>query len=663
MSRPSRTRRSMVHAFLPYAAASLIPVLLLGVALALGYRAQARANGIARAQSQAHLLAQTAIEPILDGTPLGVALPSQEQMNLQRVVGQAVTAGSILRLRLRNLDGTVVYSDDGSGFSELPDDEALDAAHGQVIARLTRLGTDANDRGQPGVPAVEVYQPLTAGTPPQRVGVLELYLPYQPIEKDIAAGLRTTYHNLAIGLVALYLTLLVITASVTRRLRTEVARNAYQARHDALTGLPNRAAFQRSGEAAVARAVSRRLGVRREGTTAVAVIDLDRFKAINDTLGPRNGDVLLRRIAERLASHTRKGDTVARLGGDEFGLILRDTADPHDALCRIRGLIESELDVAGIPLAVEASIGYAVTPDDAATIEELLQYADVAVHHAKARHLGVVRYHPSQNHYDAASLSLISEFRRAVTDNQLVLHYQPKAKLSDGAVEAIEALVRWHHPARGLLYPDVFVPLVEQTDLIDDLTRWVLRHALEDLATIGDPHLAVAVNISARNLSRHTFAADVKAAVRRAGIEPHRLVLELTETALLFDPTRAHDVFTDLTSYGIRVSIDDFGRGQTSLGYLSALPLSEIKIDRTFVRDMVTNAAHAAIVRSVVELGHNLGLIVVAEGVETAEVGDELRECGCDVAQGYWFARPMPLVDLRRWLAGSDRGDFSLAQL
>lgn len=154
----------MVHAFLPYAAASLIPVLLLGVALALGYRAQARANGIARAQSQAHLLAQTAIEPILDGTPLGVALPSQEQMNLQRVVGQAVTAGSILRLRLRNLDGTVVYSDDGSGFSELPDDEALDAAHGQVIARLTRLGTDANDRGQPGVPAVEVYQPLTAGT-------------------------------------------------------------------------------------------------------------------------------------------------------------------------------------------------------------------------------------------------------------------------------------------------------------------------------------------------------------------------------------------------------------------------------------------------------------------------------------------------------------------
>jgi diguanylate cyclase (GGDEF)-like protein len=572
-------------------------------------------------------------------------VPVPEHDQLQWVVSQAVKKGEILRLRLRNLADQVVYSDDGSGFSDRPEDEALDAARGKVVAQLTRLNKDSNDTGAAGVAAVEVYQPLMVGQPAHRVGVLELYLPYAPIAREIAAALRVTYLVLAVGLVALYLVLLAISASVTRGLRREAATNAFLAGHDALSGLPNRVLFHEQGRRSVARP-----GRRRE-PVAVAIIDLDRFKAVNDTLGHHNGDELIKQVASRLAGTVREGDTVARLGGDEFGLILTNPQDAADALFRIRSVIEEELEIQGLPLSVEASIGYAVAPADGQDFDELLQKADVALYHAKEHHLGVARHEASQNSYDAASLALVAELRRAITEDQLVLHYQPKTRLADGRVDAVEALVRWRHPVQGLLYPDRFLPLVEQTDLIDELTRWVVQRALTDLRFLPGG-MAVAVNISARNLARPGFADEVRAAVSREGVDPARLTVELTETALLADPGRASETLAQLAALGIRASIDDFGRGHTSLGYLSELPLAEIKIDRSFVSDMVRNSGHAAIVRSVVELGHNLGLAVVGEGVETDDVRQQLDDVGCDVAQGYLFARPMPVADLHTWLQG-----------
>jgi EAL domain-containing protein (putative c-di-GMP-specific phosphodiesterase class I) len=246
---------------------------------------------------------------------------------------------------------------------------------------------------------------------------------------------------------------------------------------------------------------------------------------------------------------------------------------------------------------------------------------------------------------------LVAQLRHAIDDGQLLLHYQPKASLVDGRVDTVEALVRWRHPTHGVLYPDSFLPLAEQTDLIDKLTDFILSRALVETGRLrnGDEPLSVAVNVSARNVSSPDFAVSVISTLRRLDVDPRRLILEITETALLDDPDRAANALAMLNDYGVRISLDDFGRGQTSLGYLSALPIHELKIDKSFVTDMLVNAAHAAIVRSIIDLGHNLSLSVVGEGVETEETLAMLRASGCDVAQGWLLARPMPVDELPMW--------------
>jgi diguanylate cyclase (GGDEF)-like protein len=386
---------------------------------------------------------------------------------------------------------------------------------------------------------------------------------------------------------------------------------------------------------------------------AIAIIDLDRFKDVNDTLGHPLGDQMLNEIAGRLAAEMRIGDTVARLGGDEFGVILRDVADAEPALRRLRDVIEREVEVSQLPLSVQASIGYVLGPEDGTDIDTLLQRADVAMYVAKAQHAGVVRYDAALDHYDAAKLSLVAELRNAIDDGQLVLHYQPQTALADGHLTGVEALVRWQHPTHGLLYPDKFLPLAEQTDLIDQLTDWVLNAALSEVRDLGSrwgSDFAVAVNVSARSICRADFANQVIQTLYAIDVPAERLIIEVTETALLSDPARAAQVLGQLADAGVKISLDDFGRGQTSLGYLSALPIDELKIDKSFVLDMLSDPAHAAIVRSIVDLGHNLGLRVVGEGVETQDALTTLRETGCDVAQGFLFARPMPADRLRRWL-------------
>jgi EAL domain-containing protein (putative c-di-GMP-specific phosphodiesterase class I) len=297
-----------------------------------------------------------------------------------------------------------------------------------------------------------------------------------------------------------------------------------------------------------------------------------------------------------------------------------------------------------------------------------MQRADVAMYIAKSEHSGVARYDLALDNYDAANLGLIAELRRAISEDELVLHYQPKVRVSDGHIDALEALVRWQHPNLGLLPPDKFVPLAEQTDLIERLTEWVLARAVKDIRDLGPTmeHVAVAVNVSARNLGRPDFANRVINTLDALGVDHHRLIVEITETALLIDPPRAAAVLAELTAAGVAVSIDDFGVGQTSLGYLSSLPLEELKIDRSFVYDIPENEAHLAIVRSIVDLGHNLGFRVVAEGVETDEVLSALGDAHCDLAQGFLIARPMPLVALIAWSwgrnASSDHDSEARAQ-
>ncbi|HEX2782177.1 MAG TPA: bifunctional diguanylate cyclase/phosphodiesterase, partial [Ilumatobacteraceae bacterium] len=424
-------------------------------------------------------------------------------------------------------------------------------------------------------------------------------------------------------------------------------RSTFLAEHDPLTELPNRSVFLRRAKAALADAA-------RDGVPlAIAIIDLDRFREINDTLGHESGDLVIIELARRLKGSVSDGDTVARLGGDEFGLILHGVADAASLSSRIMGVIDHDVEVGGLHLAIEASIGFVVAPEDGRDVEELLQRADVAMYVAKAKQTDVARYRAQDDHYDAHNLELIGELRRGIDAGELVLHYQPKARLIDGRVEAIEALARWRHPVHGTLSPDRFIPLAEQTDLIENLTTWALTTALTELRELGPlaAEMSVAVNVSARNLSRVDFAERVVRILADLEMPAGRLVVEITETALLTDPIRAASVLAELARAGVKISLDDFGSGQTSLGYLSALPIHELKIDKSFVTDMVMDKSRNAIVRSIIDLGHNLGLRVVGEGVETNGVLLRLRQAGCDVAQGFLLARPMSIQQLGLWLA------------
>ena len=644
MRRPAARGHLTARLFAVYAVLSAIPILALGFILAANFRGEARQRGLMQGREEAALIAHTAIQPLLDGRPLSEGIDSAERPGLNLLASQADDP-QLLRLRLRGLDGRAVFSIDGTGRPAPVNPDALHAARGHVIAELTHLNAD-DDAPTLGPRVVQVYLPLEAGIPRRRVGVLEAYLPYAPIAHDVSHLLATLYRDLVMGLGALYLVLFAITASVSGRLSSEGRRNAFLADNDTLTALPNRASFQRRAADAIADA-------RRTGTpAAVAIIDLDRFKTINDTLGHRNGDTVLSALARRLRDEFDGSAFVARFGGDEFGVVLADGTQAAPTLWRLRKALDREVPVAGLTLAVQASIGYALAPDDGDDVDTLLQRADMAMYAAKDQHTGVARFEPSLDHYDAASLSLVAELRHAIDDGQLVLHYQPQQELRSGRVIALEALVRWQHPVQGLLFPDRFLPLAEQTDDIDRLTRWVLRRALTDLRSLsperGGPRIAV--NVSARSLGRGELASEVLATLAELSMDPDRLIVEVTETAILADPERAADELRRLASAGVKVSLDDFGKGQTSVGHLSELPLHELKIDRAFVGDMDSDPAHAAIVRSMVELGHSLGLQVVAEGVETEEVSEQLREVGTDLVQGYLLSRPLPLDQIVVWL-------------
>ncbi len=646
VARRSRFHRSLPRLLAFYAAILLVPVLLLGLLLGASYRAEARVErGLAEGRSEALLVAETAVEPALDGRPLSDGISANENADLKRLVRHVITNHDVLRLRLRNLSGQVVFSDDGSGFGQKPEDEALDAARGSVVERLTHLNSDDNDRGAVGPESVEIYVPLSAGDHNQRVGVLELYLPYAPINADVNAGLHTLYLYLALGLAALYLILFAISISVSQRLRHEVRLNEFLAEHDALTDLPNRSLFHRRAERAIRRAS------RRKESVTLAIIDLDRFKEINDALGHQNGDRLLVELATRLEANRRPKDTIARLGGDEFGVILTGDVHPETVLDQLRELIELEVQVSGLPVSIESSIGFAVAPEDGLDVDELMQRADVAMYAAKSEHAGVARYDQALDNYDAANLGLIAELRRAISEDELVLHYQPKARVSDGRIDALEALVRWQHPKLGLLPPDRFVPLAEPTDLIERLTEWVLARAVTDIRDLGPnmEHVAVAVNVSARSLGRPDFARARHRHIGRLGCRASSLDRRDHRDRPPRRPPRAAAVLAELAAAGVSVSIDDFGVGQTSLGYLSPCLCEELKIDRSFVADITTNPAHMAIVRSIVDLGHNLGFRVVAEGVETDEVLGALGDTQCDLAQGFLIPRPMALAKLIAW--------------
>jgi diguanylate cyclase (GGDEF)-like protein len=418
---------------------------------------------------------------------------------------------------------------------------------------------------------------------------------------------------------------------------------------DALTGLPNRVVLRDRLEQAL-------LTVQREGTSmALLVIDLDCFKDINDALGHDYGDRLLAQIGPRLIEPLRASDTVARMGGDEFGVLLPRVADLDAALLvaeKLQEALVAPFDVHGLPLSIEASIGIAFAPDHGLDAGNLLQRADVAMYVAKDGGLGVSAYDQALDGSSPTRAALLGELRRAVDGDELFLVYQPKCSAATGAVEGVEALVRWDHPERGELGPDEFLPLAERTGLIHPMTRRVLGLALADCRRWLDlgVQLPVAVNLSARTLLDRGFAAEVEQMLGYWRLPGHLLELEITETALMADPERARDLLEQLSALGVVLAIDDFGTGHSSLARLRTLPVDDVKIDRSFVTSMLTSPNDAFIVRSVIALAHDVGLRVVAEGVEDASTHAALAELGCDVVQGFHFGHALAGNELLREL-------------
>lgn len=437
------------------------------------------------------------------------------------------------------------------------------------------------------------------------------------------------------------------------RMRVDIAAQQAEIRHlaywDRLTGLPNRENFRD----AVQQAITRQQAQADDGGLAVITLDLDRFKHVNDVLGYAFGDQLLRTVAGKLAAVL--GETagkLARLGGNEFALLL-EPGTPLQAAelaARVAHSLEQPLSIAEQTVDLSAGIGIACWPADAPDVDTLLSRSEIAMYVAKRKLEGPLRYDPAFDSASTQTLSLLTELRRAVDQGELRLFLQPKVTLADGVTHAAEALVRWEHPQRGLVPPMQFIPFAEQTGYIRQLTLWMFDEAARLLATPAAAGLRISVNLSTRDLLDLELNTRLETLLRRHGVQAAAFCLEITESAIMDDPQRAEAMLNRLSEQGFKLSIDDFGTGYSSLAYLKRLPVDELKIDKSFVMGMETDPDDAIIVRSTIDLAHNLGLSVVAEGVENAVILERLRALGCDEVQGYHISRPMPAPAFMDWL-------------
>lgn len=415
--------------------------------------------------------------------------------------------------------------------------------------------------------------------------------------------------------------------------------------HDNLTRVPDRSLLRTRMQRAVVAAR------RRDASLALLLMDLDRFKEINHTFGHRYGDLLLHQVDRRLREKLTDIGTVARLGGDEFAILLPAVIDGREAMrvaSKLLRILAQPFWVGAHLFTVEASIGIALAPQHGEDADTLLRHADIAMYVAKRADSGPVLYATDQDQYSPDRLTLLGDLRSAIEHDQLSLHYQPKVKLSSGSVTGVEALLRWQHAEHGFIPPGEFIPLAENTGLVKRLTRWVLSAALHQMELWKHDgwEIPVAINLSARNLHDLHLVSRIPALLRSHQIEAGMLTLEITESAIMANADRALKILTRLHEHGVRISIDDFGTGYSSLAYLRRLPVDEIKIDRSFVQGIVRNDDDAIIVRSIVDLGHNLHHELVAEGVEDEETWNRLAAMGCDLVQGYYVTRPVPAVDL-----------------
>jgi diguanylate cyclase (GGDEF)-like protein len=586
-----------------------------------------------------------------DGPP-----SATRRVELDRLFREQVMLDDVDRATLYTLRGGVAYSTGAQSPADPVGEKqaAWDSLAGQRI-RTVMEHEPAPAGGTRRV--LKQYVPIWFGD--KLAGTFVTTRDYAPI----ASSVRATFIPIALVLegllLVLFISLFPVLRRVTRQMDSHLEEFEHQALHDSLTGLPNRVLFRDRIDVALAAAR------RTAGRAAVLLLDLDRFKEINDALGHASGDELLRGLADRLQGAVRETDTIARLGGDEFGVVMRvgGERDVLDAAARIHRALERPFEIGGLSLEVGASIGGVLFPDDALDADTLVRFADVAMYTAKRKGTGIELYNPAEDESSRDSLTLGSELRRALDDGEIVAHYQPKVEVVSGRVVGAEALVRWDHPARGLVLPGEFLPLVAKTGLMNMLTTRVLQLAVAQASAWERQglDLGIAVNVDVAALLDPAFPEAVATALADAGLPPERLTLEITETTLMADPVLAGEIAQELARIGVRLSIDDFGTGYSSLGHLTALPLAELKIDRLFVRRMTESPNDMTIVRTILDLGASLDLSVVAEGIESNDTRLILERLGCRLAQGYAFGRPLPASDLTATLLAALLGDRTAA--
>ncbi len=634
---------------------SFVPVLLLWVYLSQTLADQARDRAIASSRAEARLVTDLALRPALgDEMELepGKTIGVQAQTALDRSVLAARAGSDVARMTVRDRTGTVVWADDHTQVGERnAPEEAGTAVSGNSVSKEVDLSKNPSSEDASLGRVLKIFVPVRESSSIPPTGSAEIWVPYAGIAQRIEEDTRTLYLAIGFGLLLVWASIIAIVAGASQRLRRQAAEKEEQALSDDLTGLPNRTMFANLVESTIA-SVSRRkkMGV-------VMLMDLDRFKDVNDTLGHHNGDLLLQRIGSRLHSVLRETETVARLGGDEFAILLPEIADRQSVVPvvrRVLKVLEEPVVVGGLALQCEGSIGIAVFPEHGRTVDSVMRAADVAMYMAKENRSGYEFYDARrhEHRHDAGRLALIGELRRAMDETELVLYYQPKVNMRTGRAEGVEALARWHHPERGLLSPDEFIPLAERSNLLRPMTLYLLDSALRQANAWRTRGLevSVAVNLSMQNLIDLRLPNDLARLLTSWRLPPGSLELEITESTIMADHRRAMTILTRLNKMGVALSVDDFGTGYSSLAYLQNLPVDFIKIDKSFCISMGDDPGNATIVQSTIDLGHNLGLKVVAEGVESQEAYDKLAELGCDYAQGYFLSRPLAPDKATAWL-------------
>ncbi len=585
----------------------------------------------------------------------------------QRAAVAAATAGfgdELVELRLWALDGTLLSSSAEQTTTGFPDGARLDQVT-QERAPNARVITDVRGAGAADVGGTEsrvldVYVPVlggdTADPDPERadeiVGAAEVMLNHTAASAALSGAVRTLGLVVALGLVALWTVLFRTVWTASRRLQATALENARLALLDSLTGLPNRRMLAERMRRTILEAdeTGSRVGL--------MLLDIDRFKDINDSLGHDRGDELLEQVAERLRGALRDEDIVARLGGDEFAILLpdvRSVANAERLARRVRGLFVPPFMLGELPLHVDTSVGVACLPDHATDPSSLMRTADVAMYSAKHHRTGVSVYSADEDDSSPARLVLLGDLHRALTPlpdspRELRMHYQPKIELTTGRTVGLEALMRWVHPTRGVLPPTMFIPLAEQSGLIHDVTRYALTECVTQLAAWRAEGRAtpVAVNLSAHDVTTSAVVELIESLLEEHAVPPDLLEVEITETALVSDPSRVVPVLQRLGALGVRVAIDDFGIGNTSISQLRDLPVDELKIDRLFVSDLGAQGREGSevVVQAMVDLAHSFDLRVVAEGVEDEPTAVILRRLGVDQAQGFLYSQAVPADDL-----------------